>query len=302
MNWTTVLTAFAGGAFGAAIGALPAFIFCGVTLLVGVAVALGGGGTAFLDTIANGPFFGPHVAFAGGVAAAAYAARRRQISDGKDIAFSLAELGRPGPLLVGGAFGLTGQLIVGAWGTWLDGWTNGIALTVIVLGVTARLMFGRAGLFGHLPRGTTLRERFSVTSTTAWVPHQSRWSQAALLGVVTGLLAAYAALEIARRQPEMAAAAVSIGFAVSAVSLVFAAIGKGIPVTHHMTLTAAVAASLTGNLLVGAVVGGLAGLLGEFLARAVQVHGDTHIDPPGNTIWSLTAVVIGVHALFTSLG
>lgn len=304
MDWQVLIAAFAGGAFGAAIGALPAFIFCGVALLVGVAVALSGGGNAVLDVVANGPFFGPHVAFAGGVAAAAYSARRRQIGDGKDIAIALAEIGKPGPLFVGGLFGVAGQLIMGLGGSWLDSWTNGIAFTVIVLGIAARLMFGRTGLFGAVDPGTSLRQRFATTAERAWVPHQSKWSQAALLGLVAGIISSYVALEIGRRLPEVAGAAVSIGFAISAVSLIFAVVGKGVPVTHHMTLTAAVAASLcadmTTGLIVGAVVGAIAGLLGEFLARAFQVHGDTHIDPPGNTIWSLTAVVFGANALITS--
>lgn len=304
MNWQELIAAFAGGAFGAAIGALPAFIFCGVALLLGVSVALAGGGTAVLDIVANGPFFGPHIAFAGGVAAAAYAARRRQIADGKDIAISLAELGRPGPLLVGGLFGVAGQLVMGLGGHWLDSWTNGIAFTVVALGIAARLLFGRSGLFGTSIEPGSLRSHFARSSERTWVPHQSRWSQAALLGLIAGTISGYVALEISRHIPAGGGAAVNIGFAISAVSLIFAVIGKGVPVTHHMTLTAAVAATLctdlTTGLIVAAVVGTIAGLLGEFLARAFQVHGDTHIDPPGNTIWSLTAIVFGVNALLTS--
>lgn len=300
MDWNYLVVAFAGGAFGAAVGALIAFIFCGIALLVGIGVALSGAGTAFLDTVANGPFFGPHVAFVGGVAGAAYAYRRNHIGDGKNIAIALAEFGRPGPLLVGGLFGAVGQLIYDLIGSWLDTWTNSTAAIVVFLGVLTRYVFGCSGLWGSVSTGTTLRQRFSVTSENAWVPHQCKWSQAALLGVTMGLLASFAALEVGKVNPAVANAAVPIGFAVSAVSLVFAAVGKGIPVTHHMTLTSAVAASMTGELFVGAVVGGVAGLLGEFLARAVQVHGDTHIDPPGNAIWSLTAVVFGVNTLITS--
>jgi hypothetical protein len=301
MNWEEALAAFAGGAFGAAIGALPAFIFCGVALMVGVAVALAGGGNAVLDVVANGPFFGPHVAFAGGVAGAAYAARRRQIADGKDIAFALAEIGRPGPLLIGGLFGVAGQSIISLAGPWLDSWTNGIAFTVILLGISARLLFGRSGLFGSVAPGITLRQRFATTAEIAWVPHQSRWSQAAFVGLAAGLIASFVALEIGRLLPATGAVAVNIGFAISAVSLIFAVVGKGVPVTHHMTLTAAVAATLFANtgvgVLIGGVVGAVAGLLGELLARAFQVHGDTHIDPPGNAIWSLTALVFGINAL-----
>ncbi|MCW5254515.1 hypothetical protein [Streptomyces sp. SHP 1-2] len=297
MDAATLLTAFAGGAFGAAIGALASFIFCGIALIAGISIVLAGGSPAFLDVVANGPLFGPHVAFAGGVAAAAYAMRREHITDGKDIAFSLAELGRAGPLLIGGLFGLAGQTAMGLWGDTLNQYTNATALIVVVLGVAARLLFGHHGLFGHLPPGTSLRRRFRPTADEAWVPHQSRMSQAALLGVVAGLPASYATLALAEARPELGSAAVGLGFAVSAVSLGFAAVGKGVPVTHHMTLTAATAAHLSGSVLVGAAVGGAAGLLGEFWARTVQNHGDTHIDPPAGAIWTLTSVVLAAHAL-----
>ena len=39
---TTLLAAFAGGLFGAAIGALPAFIFVGFAVLIGIAAGMGG--------------------------------------------------------------------------------------------------------------------------------------------------------------------------------------------------------------------------------------------------------------------
>ncbi|TDD99925.1 hypothetical protein [Jiangella asiatica] len=301
MDWTSLLAALGGGAFGAAIGALAAFIFCGVALLVGIAIALGGGGTTFVDAVALGPFFGPHVAFAGGVAGAAYAARRNQLADGKDIGFALAEIGKPGPLIVGGVFGAAGYLVVDLLGPTLAGRTDSIALTVVALGVISRMAFGRKGLFGSWPRRPSLRQRFASTAEEAWVPHQRHWSQAATLGVIAGLLASYATLEISASNPDLESVAVPTGFAVSAVSLVFAAIGIGVPVTHHMTLTSAVAASASGNLVIGGLVGAVAGVLGEFFARAVQNPGDTHIDPPANTIWSLTAVVFGVDALVTGL-
>lgn len=70
-----LVAAFGGGVFGASVGALPAFILCGFAAIVGPAVALATGNAAFTVDIAFGPMLGPHTAFAGGVAAAAYAAR-----------------------------------------------------------------------------------------------------------------------------------------------------------------------------------------------------------------------------------
>ena len=65
-DWTTLLAAFGGGLFAAAIGTLPSFVFTGVLVLVGTAVAASGGGTEMLTHVAFGPVFGPHIAFGGG--------------------------------------------------------------------------------------------------------------------------------------------------------------------------------------------------------------------------------------------
>ena len=70
-----IIAALGGGAFGAAIGALPAFIFAGFLTIAG-AIQMTFGGTPTLFVAAFGPLFGPHVGFAGGCAAHAYAAKK----------------------------------------------------------------------------------------------------------------------------------------------------------------------------------------------------------------------------------
>lgn len=183
-----LLAAFAGGLFGAAIGALPAFIFTGFAVLLGVAAGLGGSEFNVLAApdepqgIAFGVDFGPHISFAGGAAAAAaFAARRGDIEDGKNIATPLAGLGTPWPLLVGGLFGVGGlvvqQLLVGLLGTVTAVTaTDTIAVTVVISAIVARLAFGRTGLFGNLPPGQRTR------------PVQAR-RRAGLVGIPGRLLA-----------------------------------------------------------------------------------------------------------------
>jgi len=121
---TLLLAAFAGGAFGAAIGAFPAFALSGL-VIVASEVAAGLGlvtrasgsplSTGITGQVALGPFLGPHVAFAGGVAATAYAARKGYVDDrhdyypGKTVTATLWR--RPDALAVGGAFGLFGVLV-----------------------------------------------------------------------------------------------------------------------------------------------------------------------------------------------
>lgn len=141
--------------FGAAIGALPAFILVGFAVLVGIAAGLSGSQFDVLGQIAFGPVLGPHISFAGGVAAAAFAARRERddIDDGTNIVTPLAGLGDPLPLLVGGIFGAGGYLLqllltalippveAGFYTTY----TDVIALVVVISAIIARVAFGRTG-------------------------------------------------------------------------------------------------------------------------------------------------------------
>jgi len=124
-----VAVAFAGGAFGAALGAYPAFALTGFVVVAGEAARVSGGaaagvgaagpgafGTAGITaSVGFGPAFGPPVVFGGGAAAAAYAARKGYLDTGfdyyeaKHVTYSLGA--RADVLLVGGAFGVLGLLL-----------------------------------------------------------------------------------------------------------------------------------------------------------------------------------------------
>ena len=112
MDILALIAAFGGGIIGAYMGALPAFIMTGIYALVGgVLTAAGVGGDVAVNYLAFGSFVGPHIAFAGGVAAAGYAGRKGKLASGTDILSSLNGLGEPDVLLVGGIFGVLGFLI-----------------------------------------------------------------------------------------------------------------------------------------------------------------------------------------------
>jgi hypothetical protein len=126
-----LVVAFAGGAFGAALGALPALAVSGFVVVVGEvarvtrgSVAATGavdpaalGVTGLTASVGLGPGFGPHVVFGGGAAAAAYAARKGYLDTGfdyyeaKNVGYSLGA--RVDVLLVGGAFGVVGLVLAG---------------------------------------------------------------------------------------------------------------------------------------------------------------------------------------------
>lgn len=97
----------------------------------------------------------------------------------------------------------------------------------------------------------------------------------------------------------------AIPFGISALCIFFVAGGLKFPVTHHMTISAGLAAVLffnaTGSgmlaVLVGTCFGVLAGFAGEYFARWTYAHGDTHIDPPAGVIWLMNTLAVSAAAL-----
>ena len=278
LEFTTLLAACAGGLFAAAIGTLPAFIFTGLLVLAGTAVAAAGGGNQILDSIAFGPVFGPHISFAGGAAATAYAFRIGLIGSGREITLPLMGLGRPDVLLVGGCFGALGYVLNAVWtAAGLGPKTDTIAMTVVVSAMVARVAFGRTPLAS---------KKFAPGAASHWVRHQERPAQCATIGLGVGLLSAFAALALG----DEGGGAV-LGFGISASTLIFAQFGLKVPVTHHMALPAAAAALASGDLLIGALFGVVGAFAGEGFSRVFHQHGDTHVDPPAAGIAITVAIV-----------
>jgi hypothetical protein len=320
-----LITALAGGAFGAALGALPAFIFTGFVVFLGEGLAilegnLGGVGgipageiaTGITGVIGFGAITGPHIAFAGGVAASAYAGKKypemgptEGYHFGKDITYAFGT--KPDILAVGAVFGVVGVIInqvAAGLGLPLDT----IALTVFLSAVLVRVAFsypliGEPAGDGYLDMSPFERgEEQTATdggvervrpATEPWLPHQYEWAGVTVIGLVGGVLGAYIWLETG---------SFFLGYAISAASLLFLNLGvEKIPVTHHITLLgssgAAIGAAAVSSplvaLLVGGIFGALAGLFGEVTQRVFYAHSGTHVDPPAMSITVMT-VLIGV--------
>ena len=99
MSILGLIAAFGGGVFAAAIGAVPAFIMTGVFSIVGAVTGMCGAGDAsniLVNYFAFGPFFRPHIAFAGGVAAAAYA-KKKGVSENINFCSSWSDILRMSP-------------------------------------------------------------------------------------------------------------------------------------------------------------------------------------------------------------
>ncbi len=314
-EWGILLAAFGGGLFGAAIGALPAFVFTGIAVLVAFGAGLGGASFDVIGLVVFGPVTGPHITFAGGAAAAAFAARRGDIEDGKDIITPLAGLGDPLPLIVGGIFGAGGyalqvllmNLIPPYQTAFYPTYIDVIAVVVTVSAIITRLAFGRTGLFGSLDAEARERGRFSTGEGRVWLAYQEGFLQASVVGLGTGILAAWVATQLVAFDPALLPFGVLLGYGVSATALIFLQFGFSVPVTHHMTLPASVAAvgvTVAGGpqiiaILVGTVAGILGALLGELFSRLFLIHGDTHLDPPANAIIVMSVVIVLGTLLFT---
>jgi|APHM01.1.fsa_nt_gi hypothetical protein len=323
---TWYIAAFAGGAFGAAIGALPAFIFTGFMVIAGEALNAAGGASApaddsvlggltaspglapgasgFTGYAAFGPIFGPHISFAAGAAAAAYAAKQGYIDDGKNILWA-AGTNNIDVLLVGGIFGILGMVGTGL-GRTIGIPTDNIALMVFVSALLHRVAFGYSvigevtgdGLFDLGPW-----ERDEDEAPGIWLPWQYQWSGVTMVGLIGGILGG--ALYLATGSALM-------GFGISAASLVFLQCGvDNIPVTHHITLPGSVGAlgaaaagySPSLVLIFGGIFGAFGALSGEVCNRIFYMHGKTHVDPPAFGIFLsgfLSAILTAAGVLGTT--
>jgi hypothetical protein len=326
-----LLAAFAGGAFGAAIGALPAFSLAGLLVILGELYTLTGRTLGveplpvdITGSIGFGVVLGPHVAFGGGAAALAYATKRGYLDSdfeyhqAKDITRGLGS--NPDVLAVGGVFGIVGYWIA-TLSSSLSAPVDPVAFGVVGSALAHRVVFGYSVIgakpsqwfdmspYEQSPDGQpdTLADGGRPT-VEPWLPYQYRWRNVLMLGFVVGVLGAYVAYLTA--SPFLA-------FGISVVALVFLTADVAeIPVTHHMSLPASTAVlalvdapsgQLTPSvvtstiplweaLLVGAGFGIVGAFAGEVCQRVFYAHAETHLDPPAASI-VVTSFVIAVLAI-----
>ena len=283
MNLFALVASFGGGIIGAYMGALPAFILTGVIAIAGAVAAMAGGADMTVGFIAFGSYLGPHIAFAGGVAASAYAGKTKNLGSGTDILSCLNGLADPATLLVGGVFGVIGFLIHYVIGAVLHLNTDLPGFTVIISAVIARLVFGSSGLIGKAAPDET-REYFTG-------------GKGMLCNVILGLGIGTTTGFVYQALVDGGASAASIGsypvlcFGIAAVSLIFAQTGFAMPATHHIALISALAAVTAQNPVMGIVFGILTSLFGDFIGKTFNSCCDTHIDPPAFTIFIFTFIV-----------
>ncbi len=270
MDILMMIAAFGGGVLGAFMGALPVFILVGIVGLAGL-TAVTGSPIDLVGGVAFGPFLGPHIAFGGGVAAAAYAHRKGKLEVGGDILSPLVKYNDPTILIVGGLFGVLAYMVNYLYGSVLHIPTDTVAMTVFTSGLIARLVFGKTGVIGK----TDVVGRL-------YFPNANSLAVLATLGLGIGAVSSYYTVTTG---------VVTLAFCISAASLMFAQMGFPLPGTHHISLVSAYAASATGNIAVGIAFGIIAAIVGEVIQLVFNSHGDSHIDPPAGTIFILSLFI-----------
>lgn len=310
MDILALMAAFGGGAFGALIGALPAFILTGAVAIAGAGIALAGGTDVLVGNVAFGSYLGPHIAFAGGVAAAAFAAKTKNvnkvkstttgetlddtyISNGTSIGLSLNLTQDYRVLMIGGVFGIIGFLINYLYGSVLHLATDTVAMTVATSGILARLIIGKSGLIG-----TCVKEKSGLCKCCKKCGRQFFSTGRVLgynivLGATLGILVSGVAMSLKNLNlaPEILSVFPTLCFGISALSLIFAQTGSETPATHHITLIGALATVMSGNILVGVGFAVLSCLIGDFTLNTFNSQCDSHIDPPAMAIFICTFLI-----------
>lgn len=271
-----------GGALGAALGALGGFALMGVIVVVATLLASVDPDTTLVGGLAFGPVFGPQVMFASGAAAAAYATYIRRHDSARDIAQPLITYNNMSIVGVGAIFGVLGQFLARLAGSvpavhTSDGkeiaMMDSLAVSVVLTALIAAALWAR--------KPAAIRQQ--------WLPWQHNAAAVLTIGAVAGAVAGSVYLAWPEESRPMAGLFLYGASALTLLALVF---GKAVPVTHHITLpaalTAGVAAAHTDEatlILLAAVGAGLlASVLAEVWARLVLERCRMHLDPPAVAI------------------
>ncbi len=303
LSVNTLMLCFGGGIVGAALGGLLSFVIVGLIVLAGCFVILTGGSDFLLLQVGLGAVFGPQAGgFVAGTVAAAYAAGvRKNLPSGsaKDILSPLIGTSWD-VLLVGGLAAVAGHLMVQLFGQIpFIKQADCIALSVAVAQVAARLLFVREMPWGRLDSIRDHGYLGTNSGSLSWVPWMAQPGRLVVFSLGVGLLSGAIAMGTKSALDPMvakglvsatAAFVVPLIFAwgIAAVSLIGLQLGAGdiqkVPVWHCQAVLSALAFLLFGSIGAAALVGVLAGLLQELMARAVWNHGSSHVDPPASAI------------------
>ena len=279
-----ILAAFGAGVLAASIGAVNAFIMTGIMAIIAGVTACAGVADGVSSVIAFGTVLGPHMSFAAGAAATAYAKKKGYIDNGCALGQGLTYLGKADVLVVGGVFGIIAYLIADfvvakIFGGLIPYGTDNPGMTVVISGIIARLCFTDNGVKSANP---TLMSKGADLS--------------ALLVRAAGL-----SLAVGGTGAALAAAGASLAgynliiFGLAAVTLIFPGMGSwhhiGI-ISAYATMIAVGAGMAAGGVVVMALVAGLVvAILCNMENCLINTGVDSHIDGEGFSICIMTIVL-----------
>lgn len=293
MDIFSLIASFGGGVFAAAIGATNAFIMTGFFALFGSTALMMGmaeAGSFIQGTIAFGPFFGPHITFAAGVAAAAYGKKKGYWDNGCLLFDCIGGQVHYDSLLVGGIFGVIGYLaitfLVAPWSGPISPKlvTDNPGIVVFFSGILARLAFGGKLRTGDkvLPEGNALTNDLIFAACTGLL----------VSGIYVAAAGAGVSATVLGNYPVFC-------FGIAAIGLIFALVGKAYIGCHHVMLPCALATHMcytsSGNLGMAFVAGlcfAIIGiLLGDLEGNLINSGSDSHIDNPAFAIFLTTFAI-----------
>ena len=279
-----ILAAFGAGVLAASIGAVNAFIMTGIMAIIAGVTACAGVADGVSSVIAFGTVLGPHMSFAAGAAATAYAKKKGYIDNGCALGQGLTYLGKADVLVVGGVFGIIAYLIADfvvakIFGGLIPYGTDNPGMTVVISGIIARLCFTDNGVKSANP--TLMSKGADLT---------------ALLVRAAGL-----SLAVGGTGAALAAAGASLAgynliiFGLAAVTLIFPGMGSwhhiGI-ISAYATMIAVGAGMAAGGVVVMALVAGIVvAILCNMENCLINTGVDSHIDGEGFSICIMTIVL-----------
>lgn len=264
----TMGLAFCAGILGSIIGGTQTFVITGFIGLFVFALQSVGVDTTFLNDVFLNTIFLPCIIFNGAGIATAYAAKHHPIR-GVETGRSLAFTADPLVLLAGGLGGLGGYMIY-AVESYFNAPVDMGAVSVVLMGVIGRILLNQEQNYN--PKGIEFLKN----------PHPQFWSFQLILTVALSFVTAYLVKETGLY---------TLGFSISAASLIFAFTEPAFPTTHHITIVVGYAVMQTGNILLAVVFGVLAELIFVVFGMIFNTDCGTHIDPPAVAIMTLSFIL-----------
>lgn len=289
-----VIASFAGGIFGACFGGIPVFILCGISVIGGTIITLATGDPTFNNIVTWGPFLGPHVAFAGAIAAAAIAGKQGRLDSGRNVLKPLFSLNRPEILIIGGIFGTLGYFLNLLFNKLpaINGIasTDTIALSLTINTILIRILFFKTKLFNNK---TEIFNPPAQANEESGELNYSYSLQLIVLSISIGLLGAF----VAKYLP----GSTGLVFGFCAFSLIFLYFHPSMPITHHIALCAEYYTFHTGSIWWGLAAGVLAAILAEVFTFFLLPNNQSHIDPPAISIIILFTLcpLLSISGIFT---